>query len=90
VKSLTVIEAFDIFEDGQVDVRIIAPVVSVQQLDFECAKERFHGGVIITIAFGAHAANDTMALEQGAIESAGVLNAAIRVMNTTLDRSALF
>jgi len=55
VEPFWVIERFDIIEDGGVSLLVSLEVFLVQPFGFEGAPERFHGGVVVAVAGGAHA-----------------------------------
>ena len=55
VEPLWVIERFDVIEDGQLGLVLGSKVVAMEPFGFEGATERFHGGVVVAVAFAAHA-----------------------------------
>ena len=55
VEPFWVIERFDIVEDGQFSFGMGSEVAMVEPLGFERAPERFHSGVVVAVAGGAHA-----------------------------------
>ena len=55
VESFWVIEGFDVIEDGQLSLLVSLEVLVMEPFGFEGAPERFHGGVVVTVASAAHA-----------------------------------
>ena len=54
VESGTVIEGFDVIEDGGASLSVAAEAVVIDQLVFESAPEGLDVGVVVTVAFAAH------------------------------------
>ncbi len=75
-----VVISFNGFKDGLASLLFILKVLIEEEFIFEGAPERFDGGVIIAIAFAAHAGLKAGAAELSAVGAAGVLAAAIGVM----------
>ena len=55
VEPFWVIEGFDVIEDGQLGLVLGFKVVAMEPFGFERAPKRFHGGVVVAAAGGAHA-----------------------------------
>src|SRR5438477_7011272 len=89
MESPSIIKRFDVIEDGQLDFGMVVPDLAVQELGLKRAEERFHGGVIVAVASGAHAAEQLVGFEQGAVIVAGVLNASIGVVQQTARGSSV-
>ena len=86
----SIIKRFDVIEDGQLDFGMVVPDLAVQEFGLKCAEERFHGGVVVAIAGRAHARKDTVILEELTVISAGVLAAAIRMVQKTRCGKTMF
>ena len=88
VKAGSVVEALDVIEDG--GGRFIAggEVAAVDQLMFEGAPERFHGGVVVAVAPAAHGGDAAVLGQRGPIVCTGILASTIRVMKHTGTGSA--
>ena len=54
MKSDTVIEGFDVIEDGGASLGKVAEAVMIDQFVFETAKEGLNKSVIVTVAFSTH------------------------------------
>ena len=54
MKSDTVIEGFDVIEDGGASLGEVAEAVVIDQFIFETAKEGLDKSVIVTVAFSTH------------------------------------
>jgi hypothetical protein len=80
VEPDSVVASFDGLKDGLASLFFILEVAVEEQFVFESAPERFHGGVIVAIAFAAHAGLKAGLAELSAVSGAGVLATAIRVM----------
>jgi hypothetical protein len=81
VEPSPVVSRFDKFKDLAAQT-VLAPLRALaQRLAFERAPERFHGRVVVAVAFSAHAGDQAGALQLLAVKQAGVLHAPIRMMN---------
>ena len=80
VEPFWVIERFDVIEDGRLGLVVSLELVAMEPFGFEGAPERFHGGVVVTVAFAAHAGKGFESGKEGTIIGAGVLAATIGVM----------
>src|SRR5215469_13603950 len=87
--SLAVVEHFDIFEYLVAGVSSSTPPALIDQFDFERGEKTFRHGVVPAIALTAHAALYAVYRQQLLILVAGVLAAAIRVMQQTRRRVAV-
>ena len=63
MQPLAVIKALNVIKERQTDLIMALPVLAVEQFGFECAEERFHAGVVVTISGRAHARNNLMRRE---------------------------
>ena len=81
---MAVVEDLDVFEERGSGLTACGEPGSVHELGFERAEEALHGGIIETISLSAHRGLDAMEPEQFAIVAAGVLHAAIRVVDQPL------
>src|SRR5215469_5687355 len=89
MSPLAVVEEFDIFEHLVAGVSSSTPPGLINQFDFERGEKTFRHRVIPAITFTAHAALYAVYRQQLLILAAGVLAAAIRVMQQTLRRMAV-
>ena len=79
--SGTVVEDFDIVEDFCPGLVASLKAGSVDQLVLERVPETFGGGVVIAATTAAHAGDHAMGGECAAVALAGVLAAAVAVMD---------
>jgi hypothetical protein len=79
----TVVEAFDVVEDGRLGVLTGWPHSAVQELRFERGEETFGRGVIKAGTWATNARADTVCGELAYVGGTEVLAAAIRVMDQT-------
>lgn len=79
-----VISDFDGLEEEASGLFPIQEDGLIEELVFESAPERFDRGIIIAVGPAAHARKDTGLFELSSIFSAGVLTAAIGMMNEAL------
>ena len=86
MSPLPVVEQFDVFEQLVAGLSSGTPPAGIDQFDFEGGEKAFRHRVVPAIAFTAHAALDAVYRQQLLILVAGVLAAAIRVMQQTLRR----
>ena len=86
VQPTRVVEALDIAGDAVSGFSAGRAQVTIE-VDFERPEEAFDDGVVETVAPTAHAAADAVAGQFVLIARAGVLPAAIRVMDQTRDRA---
>ena len=49
-----VVEAVDVFEEGDLDLATGLPVVPPYQFGFQRLEEAFDGGIVVSVAFPAH------------------------------------
>ena len=54
VEPFWVIEGFDVIEDGQLGLVVSLELLAMERFGFEGAPERFHVGVVVTVAFATH------------------------------------
>ena len=86
MSPLPVVEQLDVFEQLVAGLSSGTPPAGIDQFDFEGGEKAFRHRVVPAIAFTAHAALDAVYRQQLLILVAGVLAAAIRVMQQTLRR----
>ena len=60
VESGTVVEGFDVIEDGGAGLGVSSEAMMVEQFVFETAKEGLDEGVIVAVAFAAHRSDQAM------------------------------
>src|SRR5216683_2348356 len=89
MSPLAVVEQFDVLEQLAAGLSSGTPLALIDQFDFECGEKTFRHRVVPAIAFTAHAALDAVYRQQLLILVAGVLAAAIRVVQQTLRRLAV-
>src|SRR5574341_1918213 len=77
VASKPIIEHFDEFKDIRSGLGSGRITTMMDQFRFQCAKEAFHGCIVITIAGSAHATPELVFGQQGLIFLAGVLAAPV-------------
>src|SRR5437867_12027692 len=63
VQPSAIVECLDVIEEGPIDLCRSEPLLAVNELGFQCAEERFHGGIVVAIARSAHAGEHSVALE---------------------------
>ena len=86
---LAIVEQFDVFEDFASCLGSATPAALITQFDFQCGKKTLRHRVIPAIAFATHAAQETVRRQQSLILIAGVLAAAVRVMQQAVRRLAI-
>src|SRR4051794_37069662 len=82
-----IVEDFDVFEQCRLPPG--TELCSMNKLRFERAEERLHRRVVIAVTLAAHGGFDAVAVEDLAIRSAGVLDAAIGMVDEALGRRAM-
>lgn len=92
MKTLTIIKHFDLFKDGLPSMASCEKARPIDAFPLQRAPERFHTGVIVTIAGPAHTHLHGGVSERLLIASARLLASSIRMMQqswlgmTTLKR----
>ena len=76
-----IVEAVDVFEEGDLDLAAGLPVPSPDQFGLQRLEEAFDGGIVVTVAFPAHRHLEPVLAQQLLIVVGTVLRPAIRVMN---------
>src|SRR5262249_34043496 len=76
-----IVEAFDVLAGGVLDVVHVMPVRVELDLEGEGREEALGHRVVPAVPLAAHARLDAVALEHGSVVSAGVVNAAVAVMD---------
>jgi hypothetical protein len=82
MSAARVVEAVDVFENGDFDLSSCLPVSAPDHFSLEGFEKALNCGVVITIALAAHGCCQTMFSQDFLIVMGTVLAAAIRVMNT--------
>src|SRR5439155_14326320 len=77
---MAVVIDFNVLEERRGGLLSGGQRLRVNELVFKRAPKSFHGGVVITIAFAAHAADSLSGTEQSAVSLSAVLEASVRVM----------
>jgi hypothetical protein len=88
MQTLTIVPTLDELEDGY-PRRGAGRDRLGGTLGFEGGKEALHHGIIVTIGGTAHADGDTMISQQVLVVEAGIVAAAVRVMQQWVKRSRL-
>ena len=88
VEPHPVVKDFDPFKDGGFGFSPGGEVV-VAQTAFEAAPKTFHGGVVVAVAFATHAGDDAGRRQALPVGRAGVLDAAIGMMQQSVRWPAL-
>src|SRR5215469_9396197 len=81
VEPRTVVKDFDPLEDGRACLRTGSKTAAMDQFAFHGAPKTFDHGVVVTVAFAAHAGDDSGLGQPLAIGGAGVLNTTVGVMH---------
>lgn len=79
--SAQIVEAVDVFEEGDLDLTTGLPVAAPDQLGLKGFEEAFDGGIVVTISFSAHRHLEPVLAQKLLVVMTAVLRAAIRVMN---------
>ena len=83
MQSLLIVVPVDKFLDVSAQVIEIAILVGVDFFPLQSLQKTFAAGVVVRIRRAAHARNHSMPFENGAIVFAGILHAAIGMMDQT-------
>ncbi len=75
--ALPVVVNLDVFEDGGFEFGVGCPLFSMHEFFLERREETLGDGIVLTIAFAAHADGDALALQNGAVSFTRVLTPAI-------------
>ena len=75
-----VVEGLDVVEDHEVGLGAGGGDVFAEAFGFEGGPEAFHGGVVVAVAFAAHALGDVAEVEAVTEGFAGVLAASVAVV----------
>ena len=86
--SARVVEAVDVFEDGDFDFATGLPVAAPDQFGLQRLEEAFDGRIVIAIAFPAHRGRQHLLAQKLLVVVGTVLRAAVRVVNAAWRRSA--
>src|SRR6185503_12153388 len=87
--TVAIVEAFDVIEDLRASLGAGFKATAIDQLQFECAPEAFHGGIVITVAAATHRGDQAGLTESLTIIATGVLNSAIGVEQQVGGRTAM-
>src|SRR2546426_10649931 len=79
--SLPVVEDLQVLEDGAGGVRVRRPVRLVREFDLERREEALRDGVVPAVPAPAHAHDDAVSVEHGAVVAARVLAPAVGMMH---------
>ena len=79
--SARVVEAVDVFEEGDLNLAAGLPVAAPDQFRLQRFEEAFDGGIVVTIALTTHRNLEPVLAQQLLIVVGAVLRSAIRVMN---------
>ncbi len=77
-----VVEAVDVFEEGDFDLAAGLPVAAPDQFGLQRLEEAFDCGIVVTVAFPTHRHLEPVLAQQLLIVVSAVLRPAIRVVNT--------
>jgi len=83
VEPFWIIKGFDVVEDGQMSGTTGREVELVERFGFESAPEGFHGGIVVAVAGRTHTGKSFERRKELAVIVAGVLDAAIGVVEQT-------
>lgn len=83
MQPLAILEHLDVLEHRRAGLGLGAEVLVVDHLGLQFAPERLDHRVVITVARAAHARLDAVVIQQLAVAAAGVLHAAVGVMQKT-------
>lgn len=83
-----VIEAVDVFEDGDADLAAGLPLPAPAQFGLQRLEEAFDGGIVVTIAFPAHRWLEPVLVQKLLTVVSAVLRPAIRVLDAAWRRPA--
>ncbi len=86
VFPLAIVKHLDVFEDRSDRLRSRRKPMAVHELAFQRRKETLDDGVVPAITPATHAANDSSSAQLLLVVAAGVLTAAIRVMDQSRSR----
>ena len=76
-----VVEAVDVFEEGDFDLAACLPVAAPNELGLQRLEEAFDGGIVVTVAFPTHRHLEPVLAQQLLIVVGTILRPAIGVMN---------
>jgi hypothetical protein len=88
VEPGAVIEPFDESKDFCLCLGAGGELAAIDELEFERAPERFHGGIVVAIGFAAHGSQRPVLLQALAELGAGILAASIRMEQELSGRRA--
>ena len=80
MKALRIVKGFNVIKKQRLDMIAIERDLVVETFALESRPKTFHDGVIVTIAFPAHAGLNLIAIQEPAEVAGSVLNASIGVM----------
>ena len=84
--SSWIVEAVDVFEDGDLSLPSVVPCVPPDQFSFDGFEEGLDGGVIVTIALAAHRYLEAMLTQDLLIIVRTILAATVGMMDAALGR----
>ncbi len=86
--SLPIVIRFNVLKDSVFRNASSRVSFAVNELDFQCMKKTFHGGIVIAVGSASHAAAQTIVLDQSLISFCTILAAPIRVNDRALGKVA--
>ncbi len=89
MESGSIIEGFDVVEDGAASFLEGGEALVVDDFIFEAAPEGFDEGVVVAVAFAAHGSEQTMLGEELPVRGTGELHPAIGVDDESAGGTAL-
>src|ERR1044071_1577726 len=78
--SDSVVPDFNVFEDRRSNSGFCQPFETVEQFPFQGREKAFRDCIVITVRTAAHTGNQLVLMQQSAIVSGGILDAAIGMM----------
>ena len=79
MQAVTVVAYFDIFKHGLSHHFACGEAFALYGLHFQGVEKAFGTGIVITVAFGTHAAAQLVLLQQGAVSMGAILAAPVRM-----------
>ena len=84
MSAARIVEAVDVFEEGDFDLSAGRPVAAPDHFGLEGFEKALDGGVIIAIAFAAHRCRQAMFAQDFLVVVRTVLAAPVAMMNASL------
>ena len=89
MQTATIVEGFDVIEDGSASLGLSGEALMVDQLVFEAAKEALDKGIIVAVTWTTHGGDQAVLGEHLSVGRAGELASAIGVEDESRARLAL-